>query len=195
MQIGMELHDNVKQIMAAALLTIDYIKANLTDIKLASECLDNLKSYTKEAIDELRRLSHQLAPAINKTDSFRDQIENLVATMKADSRFSIKIEVPDNDTRFPMEVRTAFYRILQEQLNNILKHANATAVTVQVQLNAKDFFLSVRDNGRGFDPDLRSEGIGLENIRRRAFVLGGTAKFISSPGKGCELQVSIPLTN
>lgn len=192
MQIGMELHDNVKQIMAAALLIVDFIKANLSDTKLAGEYLDNLKDYTKEAIDELRRLSHQLAPVLNKELSFGDQIENLVATMNADSRFAIKIEVSDNDNQLPMEVRTAFYRILQEQLNNIIKYSNAASVTVQIQLNEKDIFLSIRDDGQGFDPALRSEGIGLENIRRRAFVLGGTAKFISSPGKGCEVQVIIP---
>lgn len=192
MQIGMELHDNVKQIMAAALLTVDYIKSTLSDIKTASKCLDDLKDYIKETIDELRRLSHQLAPAINKTDSFRDDVEHIVATMKAESRFAIKIEIPPSANMLPPEVRTAFYRILQEQLNNIIKYANATSVIIRVQFLTNEFFLSIQDNGRGFDPGLKSTGIGLENIRRRAFVLGGVAKFISSPGKGCEVQVTIP---
>lgn len=194
MQIGMELHDNVKQIMAAALITVDYIKDNLSNVKFATECLDNLKSYTKEAIDELRRLSHQLAPDIDRNDSFSDQVENLVTTMKADSLFSMKIDIPNIDDQLSMELRTAFYRIIQEQLNNIIKHARAHSVAISLQANPKDFMLAIRDDGQGFDPSLQNEGIGLENIRRRAFVLGGTAKIIAAPGQGCEVLVTIPNT-
>lgn len=192
MQIGMELHDNVKQIMAAALITVDFIKDHLSNAEIARESLNNLKEYTKEAIDELRRLSHQLAPEVDKTESFREQVENLVATMKAANRFTLNIEVPNEDTPLPLEVRTAFYRILQEQLNNIIKHAHAKSVYLQMRSDPSEFVLSIRDDGRGFIPSLRSEGIGLENIRRRAFVLGGTTTITSSPGQGCEVRVSIP---
>jgi len=193
MQIGMELHDNVKQIMAAALLTADFIKGHLTDTKLAGEQLENLKNYTKEAIDELRRLSHQLAPAINKTDSFRDQVGKLVSTLNKDNKLAITTQIPSAENILSEAVRTAFYRILQEQLNNVLKYANATSVLISIEYYEKNCVLIIRDNGKGFDPSLRSDGIGLENIRRRAFVLGGTAKIISSPGEGCEINVTIPL--
>lgn len=192
MQIGMELHDNVKQIMAAAMITVDFIKDHLSDADIARASLNNLKEYTREAIDELRRLSHQLAPDVDKTESFRDQVENLAATMKADTLFDLTIEVPGEDPSLPLEVRTAFYRILQEQINNIIKHAHARSVYIQVQADSNDFVLVIRDDGRGFTPSLHQEGIGLENIRRRAFVLGGTARIVSSPGQGCEVRVTIP---
>jgi PAS domain S-box-containing protein len=192
MQIGMELHDNVKQILAAALLTIDFVQAHLSDAKLARQSLGNLKNYTAEAIDELRRLSHQLAPALNKTGSFREQVKNLVRTMKADSLFVVDIDVPDEAVGLPMEVRTAFYRIVQEQMNNIVKYANARSVSIHLKVDPGKVVLTIRDDGNGFDPSLRNNGIGLENLRRRAFVLGGTANIISRPGGGCQVRVTIP---
>lgn len=192
MQIGMELHDNVKQIMAASLLTVEFVRGNLSDTMMVTEALDNLKEYTIQAIDELRRLSHRLAPSMDARDSFFDQLEYLVNTMNTDDALNMEIHVPDQANKMPMEVRTAFYRIVQEQLNNILKYAKASNVSILVESNKKDFILLVSDDGQGFDPSLRNDGIGLTNIRRRAFVLGGTAKIISSPGNGCQIIVAIP---
>jgi PAS domain S-box-containing protein len=192
MQIGMELHDNVKQIMAASLLTVDFIKGNLSNILTATQALDNLKKYTIQAIDELRRLSHRLAPAIDAMDSFRYQIESLVDTMNTDAALKMDIQITDQEINMPTEVRTAFYRIVQEQLNNIMKYAKASNVSIRVESNTRDFILSISDDGQGFDSSLRNEGIGLTNIRRRAFVLGGTAKITSRPGKGCQVIVVIP---
>lgn len=194
MQIGMELHDNVKQIMAAVLLTADFVKAHLADIKMASDHVDAIRNYTKEAIAELRRLSHQLAPAINKTDSFKDQVEKLVATLDKDHKLEIAVQIPSEEDNLSEAISTAFYRILQEQFNNIFKYAKATSVLISIKYNDKDCVMIIRDNGVGFDPSVRSEGIGLENIRRRAFVLGGTAKIISSPGNGCEVRITIPIS-
>lgn len=192
MQIGMELHDNVKQIMAVALLTVDYAKANLTNPKLATDSLEQVKKLTKDAIDELRRLSHQLAPAIDKTDLFADEIRYLVATIKTESKLAFDINVPDDESLLPKDVRLAFYRMIQEQINNVIKYADATTVSITVKTTSTGSELLIRDNGKGFDPTQRSNGIGLENIRRRAFVLGGTAKIISGPGQGCEVVVTIP---
>ncbi len=194
MQIGMELHDNVKQIMGAALLNIDFMRDNLSDETLTRTCLENIKNYTKEAIDELRRLSHQLAPAINSTDSFREQVQNLVATMKADTLFSVEIDIPDDESKIHPECRTAFQRILQEQLNNIIKYSNARNILIQVQVRPSELVLVIRDDGQGFDLSVKGGGIGLENIRRRAYVLNGNASIKSSPGNGCEVSVTIPCT-
>ena len=191
-QIGMELHDNVKQIMAASLLTVEFVRANLSDTTTATAALDNLKKYTVQAIDELRRLSHRLAPALDASDSFRDRIKYLVSTMNTEDRLKIDIQMAEQVNAIPMEVRTAFYRIVQEQLNNILKYAKASHVYIRAEADEKGYTLSVRDDGQGFDSTLRSDGIGLTNIRRRAFVLGGTATIVAEPGKGCQIVVQIP---
>jgi signal transduction histidine kinase len=81
---------------------------------------------------------------------------------------------------------------LQEQLNNILKHAEATRVLILLKQSDDGLLLLIRDDGKGFDPAARAPGIGLENIRRRAAALNGDLKIVSEPGKGCELRLQVP---
>lgn len=192
-QIGMELHDNVKQILAASLLNIGMVKSNLGDKEKAAEILDNLRKYTTEAIDELRRLSHQLSPSINTDDSFQEQIERLIHTMNIENRLKIFIDMDEIRQPIRSEIQTALYRILQEQFNNILKHAEASVASISIRPDSNKIMLTIRDNGKGFDTSVKKDGIGLENIKRRAFALGGKADVISIPGKGCEINVQIPL--
>jgi signal transduction histidine kinase len=81
---------------------------------------------------------------------------------------------------------------VQEQVNNILKHANATNAVVKLQTSASHIILTITDDGHGFDTSITSAGIGLRNITNRAAVYNGTTRIVSSPGKGCMLEVSIP---
>jgi signal transduction histidine kinase len=91
------------------------------------------------------------------------------------------------------EIQTSFYRIVQEQMTNILKHAAAGKVKINIRLTKKSIKLSISDNGKGFDPAVLKDGIGLENIKRRAEMFSGKCKLRSSPGNGCELMVELPL--
>jgi two-component system sensor histidine kinase UhpB len=90
------------------------------------------------------------------------------------------------------ELELAIYRIVQEQLNNVVKHAEATRVTIVLREMDDRLLLSIRDDGKGFDPAERAPGIGLENMRRRAVAMGGELKILSAPGKGCELILQAP---
>ncbi|MDF2380779.1 PAS domain S-box protein [Nostoc ellipsosporum NOK] len=193
MQIGMELHDNVKQILAASLLTLDFVRSNLSDSQLIAEPLQHVKEYTAEAIDELRRLSHQLAPSVEKNISFREQMEKLIALMNPEKKIPVILNLRGEDLAASAEVRLAFYRIVQEQLSNIIKYANATSIWISFATGDNDIVLTIKDDGQGFDTSLARDGIGLENIKRRAFVLGGTSTIISSPGNGCKITVTIPV--
>lgn len=193
MQIGMELHDNVKQILAASLLTLDFVRSHLSNPQLIEEPLLNVKEYTAEAIDELRRLSHQLAPSVEKNISFREQLEKLITVMDPEHKLSVILSLEEDDLAASAEVRLAFYRIVQEQLSNIVKYADANSAWISFTTNEKDIVLTIEDDGKGFDTSLQRHGIGLENIRRRAFVLGGTSILMSSPGNGCNITVTIPI--
>lgn len=93
------------------------------------------------------------------------------------------------------DMKLMFYRIVQEQINNILKHVNAGRVLLKISVTANRICLSVTDEGVGFDSDKNSPGIGLRNIITRANVYDGTIQIISSPGKGCTLEVMIPKAN
>jgi len=192
MQIGMELHDNVQQIMAGSVLTLDYIRSCYDDREQALQALENVRRYINEGIIELRRLSHQLAPDMRISESLAEKIHALVQNMNAGSGIDVEVEVDDFDIPLDDEVQLAFYRILQEQFTNILKYAAASRVSIRVKKRAGQIVLSIRDNGRGFDPAEKSAGIGLENIRRRATAMDGELKILSAAGAGCEISLQVP---
>lgn len=91
------------------------------------------------------------------------------------------------------EVNTTLYRILQESLTNITKHADAKKVVVELQQQAGRIDLSIEDNGTGFDPTQNTTGFGLQGMRERAAALGGKFCLHSQAGKGCQITVDLPL--
>ncbi len=191
LQVGMELHDNVQQIMAASLLNLDILKTYLDNRQPAVEMINQLKTYSSEAIAELRRLSHQLAPSIDSMLSLREKIRALTENMNIAGQLRIRLEVDEFKMELSNNIQIAIYRMVQEQLNNILKYAEASDVSIRIK-KEKDFIvLTIEDDGKGFDLAQNKEGIGLENIRRRAHLLNGKSEIISAPGKGCKVIVHI----
>lgn len=193
-QIGMELHDNVKQLLAATQMYLGMINGKLykEQVEVAG-LLDKCREFITDSIQELRKLSHQLAPSTSADTTFEESIGLLVSNMNADKSIDIILNIePFDPGLINREIQTTLYRILQEQLNNIKKHAGAGEVIISTSLSDDYIFLSIADNGIGFNPAAVREGIGLENIRRRVKFFGGSVRIISAPGKGCEIQVDIP---
>jgi PAS domain S-box-containing protein len=192
MQIGMELHDHVQQILAGSLLTLDYAQSQFDDRAVALDALEDVKGFVNEGIHELRRLSHQLAPAMRTAEDLPEKIHQLVSSMNTGGRLQVGVETEEFLTLEDEELELAIYRIVQEQLNNILKHSEASRVLIRLKHTENGLLLSIHDNGIGFDPAERAPGIGLENIRRRAATMGGELRILSAPGKGCELLLQVP---
>lgn len=192
-EIGMELHDNVKQILAAVVLNLDFAREVIDDKEKSVTLLQRVKEYTLSAITELRRLSHQLAPNMNTDESLNGKIETLIKIMQDGSSFIIRFIKEDSPMEIPAALQLTVYRIIQEQLNNIHRHAKAGRVDIRLQYADNAIQLTVKDDGIGFDPSGKNEGIGLENIRRRVRNFDGSVRIISAPGNGCELFVRIPL--
>ncbi|MBI5858124.1 MAG: PAS domain S-box protein [Sphingobacteriales bacterium] len=193
-QIGMELHDNVNQILSASLLYLGMAKNEKKSQKKIFETIDLTSGFIKDAIFETRRVSHQLAPASFENVSLKDAIESLVHNMNSQKTWQVDIQFgdcPETDIRNDMKIN--LYRILQEQLNNISKYAHADKVTISVFLIENYISLKIADNGIGFDPQTVKKGIGLENIKRRTEVFSGKLNIHSAPGRGCEVIVEIPL--
>jgi two-component system sensor histidine kinase UhpB len=192
-QMGMELHDNVNQILSASLIylnTLDHIKDGKEDF---GEVLGTGKQLVTEAIGEIRRLSHQLAPASFDNISIQDVVSSLLRTVKAADRFETILSFEGNTTLIKGEIRTNLYRIMQEQINNILKYANATKLEICLEVMADAVKLKIADNGKGFDPGKVKGGIGLENIKRRVRLYNGKFQLRAAPGNGCEIMALLPL--
>jgi PAS domain S-box-containing protein len=189
--LGKELHDNVSQLLAASRMYMDLARRNAKDrndnINLSSE-------YTLSAIEEIRKLSKGLVnDAIQQVG-----LCNAIGKMTHDlmQAYPIKILCKMDDA-LPVQLTARFkldlFRIVQEQLNNIIKHANASHVSIDLSQNEDDIVLSVRDNGIGFDVTKEVDGIGIINIKSRAAFYKGNADFISKPGKGCVLTATFPI--
>ena len=183
--IGKELHDNVNQLLVASKLYLEMAKYGGKDSEMY---LSRSSEYTLTAIEEIRKLSKGLTTDIIKNSGLCAAIENIRRdTMEVNSVkivFNVKyfIENSVND-KFKLNI----YRIIQEQLNNIVKHAKATKVVIKLLQNKKSIKLIISDNGIGFNTGKKRNGIGIANIKSRAVSFNGTADFISQPGSGCVL--------
>ena len=192
-QIGMELHDNVQQILVGSGMFLDVAIKGIEDKKALTEVLQRLKTYNADAVNELRNLSHQLAPSVDSEFSLLGKIESLLSSFLISKEKDVFTNIYEFEPPLSNEIQLAFYRILQEQLTNIQKYATASKIEITIQPQDDFVQLIIRDNGVGFDTNEKRNGIGLENIRRRAQFLSGDVRISSAPNKGCELIVGVPL--
>jgi signal transduction histidine kinase len=122
-------------------------------------------------------------------DSIDDLVENINATKKIDATF---IHDVIDENSLSENQKLALFRIVQEALNNIVKHANATHTTIELFHGEKKMRMTINDDGKGFDPFTAKKGAGLNNIRNRVYLLNGNLTVNTQPGKGCTLIVELP---
>jgi PAS domain S-box-containing protein len=192
-EIGGELHDNVCQILAASQLFLSMLKESLapSKIELFNQCKENIAL----ASDEIRNLSHRLAPAFFDNSTMEEAFRRLFNTFNIDEKLEIFLNFDDNVKKYPigLEIQLNLYRILQEQLRNILKYANATTIQVDVLIYNNKLKMRILDNGVGFNVETVKGGIGLANMKRRAELFSGKFEINSFPGEGCIIAIEIPL--
>jgi PAS domain S-box-containing protein len=189
LEMGMELHDNVKQILAISQLHIDIAKQHVNNGKDPIDTLNKTREFIGEAIFEIRRLSHQLAPVVDAAADFCEVIKTLLENINHDHKLKLELQLDCLEDISSREIQLAIYRIIQEQFANIKKHADAKTATIVLDRTEADIVLLIKDDGKGFEVAKKKAGIGLENIKRRAQVLGGSVQIKSKPGQGCEMMV------
>jgi PAS domain S-box-containing protein len=189
-ELGQELHDNINQILATSKL---YLDVAIEESEPRIELLCKSRKSISMAIEEIRKLSKELiTPTLNDlglTQSIRELIRSIQAVKKI--KIGLHVSGLEEDSLLP-EQKITIYRIIQEQLNNIIKHAQASSVVIElnrVKQGKEQIMLQVKDDGRGFDPRIRREGVGLSNILSRAELYNGRVEIDSSPGNGCRLEV------
>jgi signal transduction histidine kinase len=186
-ELGQELHDNINQILATSKL---YLDVAIEETEPRIELLLKSRKNISMAIEEIRKLSKELITFTLNDLGLIQSIKELIRSIQMINKVKILLHVAGLDeTTLTPEQKINLYRIIQEQLNNILKHAQASHVVIDIN-GAKDrIFLQVKDNGKGFDPRIRRNGIGISNIIRRAELYNGKVEIESAPGKGCRLEV------
>jgi len=186
-ELGSELHDNINQILAGSRL---YLGLAQKELEIEHPYLTETDKLITSAITEIRSLSHSLiAPSLNESELLA-AIDNIIEVTQETSGVMISLQAFSFDeTNMPDKLKLSIFRIIQEQFNNILKHAGAQKVIVRLVQEDTKTLLSIKDDGVGFDTNKKSDGVGLMNIRTRASLFNGELTIISSPGKGCELRV------
>lgn len=191
--IGMELHDNVQQILLGSGMHLAHAIKQVDGQDSLKQILMDVKNYNTEAVRELRRLSHKLAPSVDTKSSLRSKIDWLLTGYGDLGKLSLSVEIGEFDPKLNNDIQLAFYRILQEQISNIMKYANASKVDITIQRENEIARLHIKDDGVGFNVKHKFRGIGLENIRRRVHYLQGKIEIKSAPKKGCEILVEVPI--
>lgn len=191
-EIGKELHDNINQILAATKMYLD-IAINESSEEEVSQILLKSHQNLNKAMEEIRQLSQSLvAPSLG--DVTLDQaISGLADSLPGAASFRLNIDAAGYKGDIAEQgIKLTCYRIIQVQLSNIIKHAKAKNVTIRLR-KAVNLELTIIDDGIGFFPEAKTSGIGLRNIRNRVDFYNGNMTIISQPGKGCTLNVTIPL--
>jgi PAS domain S-box-containing protein len=191
--IGSEIHDNVSQILFAAQIAFKMLKKNLKEEDIIWH--EQGSKHIQNATQEIRNLSHRLAPVFFEDSTLEEVINSLITSIDLENKFEITVDFSEDFKHFPcnQECQLTLYRILQEQFANIVKHANATAIKVRGFINSNALIMTVEDNGIGFDIKNVKSGLGLANIKRRTEVHLGKLTIDTSVGKGCILTVEMPL--
>lgn len=189
--ISKELHDNVNQILMSAKLFMSTAQKNPSQ---SEELLGKAIEYQMLALEEIRRLSKSLSTSLIKTvglkASIQDIVHNMIMLEQLDVEFRFNSRLED---KLSNEQKLMVYRIIQEQTSNIIKYAEAKNVQILINENNDTVHLVISDDGKGFDPKQKLQGIGFTNVFSRADAYNGKISIISSPGNGCTLELKFPI--
>ncbi len=199
-RIARELHDESAQVLATLIVEIGTAESLLapTDQK-AQAILSRAKVDATRALTEMRQMILDLRPSALDDLGLVAAVQWYAKTRLEAGGVKVNLKVDGDRRRLPATVETALFRIAQEALNNVLKHANARSATIVLTFAAGSVAITVEDDGRGFDISSLAarkdpgHGLGLLGMRERAALLGGKASIESQPGRGSRISVEIPL--
>ncbi len=193
-RVARELHDDISQRLAAIDLDSNTIEAQIdSDPESAKEKLRQLRSDLEALAAEVRRVSHRLHPSMLEDLGLRATLRSLVEEFGQRERMITTFSENDVPEAIPLEVSTNLYRITQEALRNVAKHAGRTHIKVYLRGISDGIQLQIVDSGLGFDPADGRSGLGLISMEERARLIGGTLQVKSALGKGTSITVSVPL--
>ncbi|MGH3102263.1 MAG: sensor histidine kinase, partial [Thermoleophilia bacterium] len=197
-RLARDLHDEVNQALTAILLRLEALAQDSPDLNVDE--VNELKRLVNQAMEELLNLARQLRPSALDDHGLMPAVETQLKRFSARTGVAVTLNADGDANSVPEDVQTAVYRILQEALLNVGRHAGATAVAVDIQTDDDRLELRVRDDGEGFDPhslahgsngDGPGAGLGLSGMAERARLAGGELDLRSAPGGGTTVTLRI----
>lgn len=193
-----ELHDDITQRIATVAIDLQGIRsvAPGSEASLLAH-VHQAGKMAEQITTDLQRLAHQLHPSLLDHVGLEAAVQEHVEEFEARTGLKTKVQVRNLPTAFSLDRATCLYRVLQESLQNVRKHANATYVVIRLLGSTRGVGLCVHDDGRGFDQDHQTsngrKGIGLISMEERVGALQGTFRLKTKPGDGTELHAWVPL--
>jgi PAS domain S-box-containing protein len=199
-RIAQELHDGINQLVASVKMRLRKVESALPDLKPAArEILRRCDSLLVKVLEENRRIAHNLRPIELDNLGLAAACASFCQDVQARSDLRIQCRLIPATRRLPSAIELHLFRIVQEAINNIVKHAKAAVVKVELRTRSGSVILKIQDDGQGFDPKATKPanktlgGLGLTNIRQRALSMEGTCEIVSRPGSGTTITVTAPL--
>lgn len=185
--LGEELHDNINQVLATVKL---YLELAMSGPPNQNELIAKSSANIIRTIDEIRKLSRKLVSPGLQTGSLSELLSDLINEIAFASEIIFDVDFRNmNEDYIQEEQKIAIYRIIQEQLNNIIKYAGAKNVTININSEEESLIVIIIDDGKGFDLSAARAGVGITNIISRAEAFNGKVEIDTAPGKGCVLKV------
>jgi signal transduction histidine kinase len=192
-RLARELHDETGQALTSILLGLRAVEEAGSPDEM-STAASHLRELVVGTLQDVRRLAVQLRPKALDDFGLVAAVEHLVQTFSEATAIRVDLEAQLGEGRLPAEVETTLYRIVQEALTNIVKHAEATRVSILLVRRGGSATVVIEDDGQGFDPaDLREEGMGIMGMRERVELHEGRLTVESTPGSGAALVAEVPL--
>jgi signal transduction histidine kinase len=187
-RLARDLHDGLGSILAAARYNLIDIRKALVMESAEAERFDRSVSLLDDSMHEMRRVAHHLMPESLGNAGLKQSITDFCNSVPI-----VKFSYYGDDSRLDPQLEVMIYRIMHELVSNALKHSGASHILVEVVQDADRIFLTVQDNGCGFDASAKSQGMGLANIRNRVAACNGNVDIHSVAGEGTEINVEIQL--
>lgn len=198
-RLAREVHDGPAQVLANAILGLELCEqiARRSPEQLTDE-LARLKAALREGLVEVRRFQFDLRPSSLADRGLLPTLQRYIVEYRNFFKLNVELQVPDSVPQLGKDAELQTFRIIQEALQNIQKHARATEVVVRMEIGDEALVATIRDNGRGFVPQQHEitalSGAGLRGMGERAAAVGGELQVESQPGTGSTIRFSLPRT-
>jgi signal transduction histidine kinase len=200
LRVARELHDGINQLIASAKMRLHKVLDSLPELKPAArEILARCDQLLVNALEENRRIAHNLHPSDLDNLGLSAACRNFCREFQSRTNLQAKCRIAVlGRRRLSPKVELNLFRIVQEAINNIEKHAHAKTVKLHIGIQGHSVCMRIQDDGRGFNPGrtrvdrMKGSGLGLTNMRERAVAIGGTCRVESAPGEGTIITVHAP---
>lgn len=201
-RVARDIHDGPAQLLSNVVLKAEICERMIdVDLEKTREELRNLKKIVRESLQDVRKIIYNLRPMSLDDLGLIPTLQRYVLTFQEETGIAVLLQTRGSQPELKSVIALTVFRIVQESMNNVVKHAKADNASVHIEFLNTELKLFILDDGQGFDPEKLKEhnedissGFGLVSMRERVELLGGEMLISSEPGRGTRLNISIPFT-